>query len=139
ATLAGRADGPDLVLPPSLHDQVPHLEPSRRVAEVDLEADLTGPPRPGHDDRDAVHARLDASVIAKVHHVRTEQVPDDLLGLRALDLERRDVRLAYHDLQAGQGLYTLRVQQRVGVRHRAPEVVLPKAQQHGVVHHAAVR
>ena len=49
-----RRDRPDLVRPPGLHDPVPQVAAARRVAQVDLVADLAGPAGPTDDDRDPV-------------------------------------------------------------------------------------
>jgi hypothetical protein len=126
-------DRADPVCPARLLDQAPQLISPRRVAEVELVADLSRPPGAGDHERDAVHLGFRAPVVPEVGDRVAEQVADHVLGSRSLDLHRRHIGFLDVDVEAGERGHALRVEQRVGIGEREPEPVLLETQQHRVV------
>ena len=61
-----RRDRADVVRLAGLHDPIPQVAATRRVAQVDLVADLAGPARPADDDRDAVDLGRQRPVVLDV-------------------------------------------------------------------------
>ena len=88
--------------------------------------------------RDPVQLGLRAAVVPEVGDHITEELADQRLRLRALDLERRHVGLADLHVQTGERLHAERVQQRVGVREREPEAILPQPEEDRIVDDPAV-
>ena len=132
------AIGPDLVRLAGLHDAVPEVAAARRVAQVDLVADLAGPAGPADDDGDPVELGRERPVVLDVVDRGAEQGPHRVLGLGALDLDRVDLGLADGDVQAGVDRDAARPQAGIAVGQRQPPAVLLDAQQDRVVDDAAV-
>ena len=123
---------------PGVHDALPQLVALAAVAQIDLVADFAGPPGPRHDHRNPVQVGLEEPVVPELRHRVAEERLHDVLRLRALDLEGRDVGLGDLDAHAGPERHAARPQQDVAVREGEPEVVLAEAQEDGVVDDAAV-
>src|SRR4030095_12155932 len=79
--LVARGDRADLRWTPRLHHAVPELGAARAVAQVDLVADLTRPPRARDDHRDRTQVAFPTSVVPKVRDLVPEQRPDHVLAL----------------------------------------------------------
>ncbi len=138
AALVARRDRAQLELLAGGHDRVPELVREAGVAQVHLVAELRAPACSRDHDRDAVELGLLVPVVALVGDLVAEELADQRLRQRPLDLQRRHVGLADLDIEARERLHTERVQQRVGVGEREPEVVLGELQQDRVVDDAAV-
>src|ERR1041384_5932218 len=134
----GGPGGTDVVRLPGLHDPLPELVAPAPVPEVDLVADLAGPAGAGYDHRDAVERGFQEPVVLEGEHPVPEERADHLLRGGALDLEGRDVGLADRHSKTGVPRHAAGVEQHVAVREGEPEVVVAQAQEHRVVHHAAV-
>ena len=133
-----RRDRPDVVRLARLHQPVPQVAAARRVAQVDLVADLAGPAGPADDDRDAVDLGRQRPVVLDVVDGRSEDRPHDVLRLRPLDLDRVDLGLADLDVHPGVGRDAARPQAGVRVGQGHPPAVLLDAEQDRVVDDAAV-
>jgi hypothetical protein len=76
----------------------------RRVAQVDLVADLPRVAGARDDDPHAIELRLHQAVVRNVEDLVAEQVDEDLLRVRTLDLDRSDIDLLdrhVHPLRRG--------------------------------------
>ena len=71
AARLARRDRPDVVRLAGLHDPVPQVAAARRVAQVDLVADLARPAGPADDDRDAVDLGRQRPVVLDVERRRS--------------------------------------------------------------------
>jgi hypothetical protein len=110
----------------------------RRVAQVDLVPHLPGVAGAGDDDLHPVELRLHQPVVRDVEDRVAEQLDQDLLRVRALDLHRRDVDLLHGDVHAVRGGDPERVEVHVRVGEREPELVLLDAEENGIVQDPAV-
>ena len=133
-----RGDRADVVRLAGVHDPVPQVAATRRIAQVDLVADLAGPARPADDDRDAVDLGRQRPVVLDVVDGRAEQRPHDVLRLRALDLDGIDLGLADLDVHPGMRRDPARPQPGVRVGQRQPPSIGLDAQQDRVVDDPAV-
>src|SRR5215218_3818538 len=137
-----RLDAPDLARPDDrevvgiarLEHRVP--EPHAVMAgvpEIDLVPHLAGVTGPGDDDGHAVEIVLGHPIVLDVKDLLTEEVDHEVPGLGTLYLNRGHVGLPDLHVQVQNARYALGPQQYVSVGDGEPEVVLPQAQQHGVV------
>ncbi|MDF2977497.1 MAG: hypothetical protein K0S40_2225 [Actinomycetospora sp.] len=137
--MRARADGPHAVRTARLPDPVP--QPSSvagRVPQVDLVADLRAVAGAADHHLHAVDHGVAQVVVRHLGDVVAEQVGDDGLGLRPLDLHRGDVDLAdAHVPAAGVG-QARRPEPDVGVGEGEPEAVLLDPEQDRVVDDPAV-
>ena len=129
----------DAVRLAGVEDPLPQVVAAAGVAQVDLVADDGRPSRSADHDGDAVQVGLVAPVVLHVEDPVAEQVAHRVLGLRALHLHRVDLGVPDVHVHTRVHCGAHRVQARVGVRQCEPPPVLFDAQQHGVVHDAAVR
>ena len=121
-----------------LHDPVPEIAAARSVAQVHLVTDFARPAGSADHDRDPVDVGLGGPVVAQVGHGVAEQTPDDVLRLRALDLDWMNVRLADSDVEPAMDRNATRPEPGVRVGEGEPPAVLLDAEQHGVVDDPAV-
>ena len=122
-----RRDRADVVRPAGLHDPVPQVAAARRVAQVDLVADLAGPAGPADDDGDAVELGRQRPVVLDVVDGGAERASRiTSLRLRALDLDRVDLGLADLDVEARVDGHAARPQAGVGVGEVHPPAVLAR-------------
>ena len=110
----------------------------RRVPQVDLVADLARVAGARDDDLHPVELRLHQAVVGDVEDLVAEQLDEDLLRVRALDLHGRDVDLLHRDVHPLRRGDPERVEVHVGVGEREPELVLLDAEQDRVVQDPAV-
>src|SRR2546426_1930522 len=98
-TVLGGPRGPEVEGPPGVHHTVPQVCAAAAVAEIDLVPDFGGPARPRHEYRDAIDLRLQEMIIFEIQDPRAHERPEHLLRFRALDLHRRNIRLAKLDVE----------------------------------------
>ncbi len=121
-----------------LQHGVPHrLRVLQGVDEIDLIALLAGETRLRHQHLAAADFAPHQAVVGNVANRLADQVDHQRLGLRALDLHRRDVDLADGDVELHAVVDAAQPPLDVAVGQREPELVLGDTQQDRVVQNAA--
>ena len=121
------------------HDLFPQQVALCAVAQVDFVAQFAGPAGARHHKGNTVKRDLPQPVVFQIADAVAKERHHDVTGLRALQLQRRNVRFADLNIHARVHGHALRPKQDVAVRQRDPKVVLSEAQQDRIVQDAAVR
>src|SRR5712691_2879153 len=93
-TVLGGTGGPEVERSPGFHHSVPQVRAAARVEEIDLVSYFGGPTCPRDNHRDAIDGRFQKVIIFETRDPRADERSQYVPRFRALNLHRRDVRLA---------------------------------------------
>src|SRR2546426_5695284 len=137
-TVLGGTRGPEVEGFPGVHDSVPQVRPAAPIPEIDLVPDFGGPSRPRHEHRDAIDRRLQEVIVLEIQNPRTDERLEQRLRFRALDLHRRNIRLAKLDVEVRVVGDPFGPEDHVAVRRGEPEPVLREPREDRVVDETAL-